>query len=274
MYAGDGAGAMGGKTLSGEPGRGSDADRTAGADALGRAASLAGIASSVATVAGTAQTLRSGDWLWVLSGGGTAVFLVYAAWRRHRVAMAASMLLLAVVALGGFLARSRVPAQASGTPPLAGGTAPVASTAGDSAVGSAGATSAGTPAMRTVEVTLPRHAAADVDPAGPPVVAGGQSGPTGSFDLYHDAGEVMADDIRTPDGMYGYPAATSPDSAYAICSDYTSPDPSHNAYQTDIGLYTGESFCFRTTGGKLAWATIEAVQPGTSTVVLQVRIWQ
>lgn len=190
----------GGKTLRTEPAPGKGSVRTADNDVLAKAASLAGIASSAVTVLGFAQTLRSGDGLWVLSGLGTAIFFLYAAWRRRGVAMTASALLLAVVA--------------------------------------------------------------------------GQIGATGRFDLYHDAGGVMSDVIRTPDGMYDYPAGSSPDSAYAICSDYTSPNPSYNAYETSAGLETGNAFCFRTTEGKLAWATIEAVQPGSYTAVLQVRIWQ
>jgi hypothetical protein len=93
------------------------------------------------------------------------------------------------------------------------------------------------------------------------------------FDLYHDAGEVMSDVIRAPAGMYVYPAGTSQDSAYAICSDYTSAASSDGAYEASAGLETGDAFCFRTTQGKLAWATVEAVQPNSYVAVLQVRIW-
>jgi hypothetical protein len=213
---------MGGNTLSGEPARGKGAAGTAGSDALGRAASLAGIVSGLVSVLGLAQALSSGGGLWVLSGLGTAIFFLYAAWRRHRVAMAASVLLLAVAALGGLLARPGAPARSAGAPSPAASSAPVAPSSG----AAASAAPAGTPPVRMVEVTLPRHAAVDLDAGAHPAPVAGQIGATGRFDLYHDAGEVMSDVIRTPGGMYGYPAGSSPDSAYAICSDYTSPNPS------------------------------------------------
>jgi hypothetical protein len=258
----------GGKTLRTEPAPGKGSVRTADNDVLGKAASLAGIASSAVTVLGFAQTLRSGDGLWVLSGLGTAIFFLYAAWRRRGVAMTASVLLLAVAVLGGLLAHLRVPAHAAGA--HASTAVPAVPSAGETFATAPG----GTPSARVIEVTLPRHAAVDLDSGTQPAVVADQIGATGRFDLYHDAGEVMSDVIRTPDGMYDYPAGSSPDSAYAICSDYTSPNPSYNAYETSAGVETGNAFCFRTTDGKLAWATIEAVQPGSYTAVLQVRIWQ
>jgi hypothetical protein len=257
---------MGGKTLSKESARaGAGAGREG--EALGKAASVAGIAASMVTVLGFAQTVNSGDGLWVLSGLGTAIFFLYAAWRRRVVAMVASVALLALVALGGLLAPFRSPAQPAGAP-----ASPVSAAAAPS-VASTATASAGTLTTRSVEITLPRHAAADLDSGAQPAVAAGQIGLTGDFDLYHDAGEVMSDVIRAPAGMYVYPAGTSPDSAYAICSDYTSAASSDGAYEASAGLETGDAFCFRTTQGKLAWATVEAVQPDSYVAVLQVRIW-
>jgi hypothetical protein len=61
--------------------------------------------------------------------------------------------------------------------------------------------------------------------------------------------------------------------AYAICSDYTGAAPSTNTYSPFVFVDTGTAFCFRTTAGKLAWATVEAIQPDTNTAVLQVFIW-
>jgi hypothetical protein len=104
-------------------------------------------------------------------------------------------------------------------------------------------------------------------------VVSGQIGLTGGFDLYHDAGEVMSDVIRASDGMYAYPPGASPDSAYALCADYTSPASTDGAYEAAAGLETGDAFRFRTTQGQLAWATVEAVQPDSYVAVLQVRIW-
>jgi hypothetical protein len=258
---------MGGKMPSGEPTSGQRATGTADGDALGKAANLAGIASGLVSVIGCAQALSSGDGLWVLSGVGSAIFLLYAAWRRHRVAMAASVLVLTVVALGGLVARFRVPARAGA--PAAVASSPVAQSSGVVAL----TAPAGTPPVRTVEFLLARHDAIDLDAGAQPTAVADQIGATGRFDLYHDAGEVMSDVIRTPSGMYEYPVGSSPDSAYSICSDDTSPNPSSGGYVTSVAVETGTSFCFRTSGGKLAFATIEGVQPDNSTAVLQVRIW-
>ena len=100
----------------------------------------------------------------------------------------------------------------------------------------------------------------------------GQIGATGSYDLYN-GGDGF---IYAHDGMYAYPYNTSPDSAYAICSDYTSANPSSNTYESKALNSTGVAFCFRTTAGKMAWATVtvEGVQSGTSgTAALQVYVW-
>jgi hypothetical protein len=122
------------------------------------------------------------------------------------------------------------------------------------------------------EVTLPRHSAVDVDQPNQPVVAD-QSGVTGIFDLFHDSGEVKSDTIRTHDGVYAYPAGKSTDAAYDVCSDYTSPNPSYNAYNPSAGVSIGGIFCFTTSDHRLAWASVESVQPDNFTTVLEVRVW-
>jgi hypothetical protein len=252
---------------------------------LGVAANLAGIAASLASVAGFLLSLRSGDGLWLLCGAGTAVFFLYAAWRRRRMAVAASAVILALVGAGGLLAHFHIlikPAVVSPspsahalavTPSVAPSGSPGTPSAAQSGIVSGPQPGTSTPPPRVLEVTLPRHAAVDVDSAGQPEVVDNQIGATGPYDLYHDAGEVMSDMIRAHDGVYIYPSATSPDSAYAICSDYTGPDPSANTYNPSVGIETGVAFCFRTSAGKLAWASIEAVQPDTYTTVLQVYVW-
>lgn len=264
---------MTGKSSSNDPAHRSGSRSTQ--EALGAAASLAGIAASLTSVAGFLLSLRSGDGLWLLCGLGTAAFFLYAAWRRHSMAVAASAVILTLVGIGGLLAHFRIligPAAASPSARVPAAAHSIAPGAPSSTPPGTQA-SANTPQPRVLEITLPRHAAVDLDSAGQPKVVNGQIGATGFYDLYHDAGEVMSDVIRTHDGVYAYPAGASPDSAYAICSDYTSADPSYNAYNPSAAVDTGATFCFRTTGGKLAWATIEAVQPDTYTAVLQVRIW-
>jgi hypothetical protein len=255
-------------------------------DALGVAANLAGIAASLASVIGFLLSLRSGDGLWLLCGLGTAVFFLYAAWRRRRLAVAASAVILALVGVGGLIAHFHVlvkPAAAAQSASAPTGGQSTAASAPSSALsvtqsgtGTPQATTpteASTPQPRIIEITLPRNAAVDLDTAGQPQVVDDQIGATGPYDLYHDASNGP-DAIRAQDGVYTYPVDTSPDSAYAICSDYTGPDPSENTYSPSFYIETGTAFCFRTTAGKMAWATIQAVQPVTNTAVLQVRVWE
>jgi hypothetical protein len=122
------------------------------------------------------------------------------------------------------------------------------------------------------EVTLPRHAAVDVDEPDQPVVAD-QSGVTGAFDLFHDSGAVRSDTIRTHDGVRSYPSGKSSEAAYDVCLDYTSPNPSYNSYNPSAGVSIGETFCFTTSDHRVAWARVESVQPDNFTAVLEVRVW-
>lgn len=131
---------------------------------------------------------------------------------------------------------------------------------------------AAAPAPRLIEVTLPRHAAVDLDRPGQRVVPG-QSGITGGFDLFHDAGRVMSDVIRAANGVYIYPAGKRPDDAYDVCADYTGPNPSYNAYNLVASVQTGVAFCFKTSGGLMAFATVNAVQPTSWVTTLAVRVW-
>src|ERR1700724_1466238 len=82
--SGQGAG-VADKTLGSDQVRRSGSRRTE--EALGIAERLPGIAASLATVAGFLLSLRSGDGLWLLCGLGTVAFLLYAAWRRHWMAV-------------------------------------------------------------------------------------------------------------------------------------------------------------------------------------------
>lgn len=260
---------MADKTLSSDPAHKNDSRRTE--DAPGAAASIAGIVASLASIAGFLQSLHSGDGLWLLCGLGTVTFLMYSAWRRRWIAVAVSVLILAMVGIGGLLVHVRMLAGSPVASPSAGVSTAAHSLAPAGSIASP--SGASSPQPRVLEIILPRHAAVDVDQAGQPSIIAGQFGATGPYDLYHDAGEVMSDTIRTHGGVYTYPVGSSPDSAYAICSDYTSTHPSYYAYNPSAPVQTGDTFCFRTTEGKLAWATVEAVQPDTYTAVLQIRIW-
>lgn len=126
------------------------------------------------------------------------------------------------------------------------------------------------------EVTVPRHAAVDVDSA-TPSVRDDQVGPTGAFDLYHDSGEVRTDNFQAHGGgdVFPYPsgASTAPAASYDVCKDYTGPSPSYNNPRQSAPIFVGAPFCFVTSSRHLAWASVEGVQDGNETAVVRVRVW-
>lgn len=237
-----------------------------------------GLAANVAGIVGALVSLRSGQLVWLLPSFAVAAYLLYAVWHRHWTAAGASLLVFVVLAGAGYIttADSRVPKPSPSATWMAGGGSTLAATvpAGPpSTVGPADpapSPGAGAP-PQVMEITLPRHAAVDVDRAGQPVVLN-QAGVTGAFDLYHDAGEVKSDSILTPDGLFSYPVGTGVDAAYPLCRGYLS-DPQTAGRQDGKGLYLDSAFCFRTSDGRVAWAKIVAVQSLDDTAVLSVRVW-
>ena len=198
-----------------------------------------GVAANVAGIVGALVSLRSGQLVWLLPSIAVAGYLLYAVWHRHWAAAGASLLVFVVLAGTGYITaadgraslgpspvvtRMGAGEPSAGQESTSGGGGP--SVAGSSAAASPPSTVSpapdGDPATtaagaqpRVMEITLPRHAAVDVDRPGQPVV-GNQAGVTGAFDLYHDAGEVRSDSILTPDGLFSYPIDSGVDALPAL----------------------------------------------------------
>ena len=124
---------------------------------------------------------------------------------------------------------------------------------------------------RVVKLDLPQHAAVDVD-AGTSQVLTDRDGLDDVTDMFHDSGSVLSDVLRTPNGVFGYPAGKSIQAAYEVCSDYTSPNPSYTAYQAVAAASTGNQFCFTTSAGRLGFVVVDGNRKD-GTVLLTVRVW-
>ncbi|MGC4855390.1 hypothetical protein ACLQ24_18865 [Micromonospora sp. DT4] len=216
----------------------------------------------------TAVLLLGGFWLW---------------YRRTRVAIA--LLAMGCLLLGGVVATQlRSP---STSPPAAGSTStspPAASsptgttsaaapppTTGPAAPSASQATPGPNPDVpRTLvdrSVVLPRAAAVDVDRPDQQVVTNHSDGATDGLDLYHDWGQSRSDNIQvanTP-SVYQY-SGGNPAQAYAGCVA--------SASGSARALFTpGAGWCFRTSEGRLGFATITNDSRADKAFVVHVVVW-
>ncbi|MET8086633.1 hypothetical protein [Micromonospora sp. NPDC005237] len=239
---------------------------------IGVVANVLGVVTAVESV------LRRDVLLFVLTL--TAVLLLAGFWlwyRRTRLAVA--LLTLGCLMLGGVVAtqlnrQSTSPptagaptgTSAAAPPPTTGPATPSASQATPTTGGTT-ATDPDTP--RTLvdrNVVLPRAAAVDVDRPDQQVVAHHSNGATDGLDLYHDWGQVRSDNIQVanPPNVYPY-SGGNPAQAYAGCvaSATGSARPSFTP---------GADFCFRTSEGRMGFATITTTRADQAFVV-HVVVW-
>ncbi|MET8282197.1 hypothetical protein [Micromonospora sp. NPDC005174] len=211
----------------------------------------------------TAVLLLGGFWLW-----------------RRRTRVAIAMLALGCLLLGGVLAtqlRHRsTPSSTAGSSSMPSPTgSPTSATAPPPTTGPAAPSpSQATPGAnpdtpRTLvdqTVVLPRSAAVDVDQRDQPVVPHHSDGATDGLDLYHDWGQVRSDNIQvanTP-SVYQY-SGGNPAQAYAGCVA--------SATGSARALFTpGADWCFRTSEGRLGFATITNTRADQAFVV-RVVVW-
>ncbi|MFG1649482.1 hypothetical protein ACGFIE_06120 [Micromonospora sp. NPDC049275] len=217
----------------------------------------------------TAVLLLAGFWLW---------------YRRTRLAIA--LLALGCLVLGGVVAtqlgRQSTPPPTAGsstaTPPTSApapaptttaAAAPLGSTPTQATTAPGGTTATDPDAPRTLvdrSVVLPRFAAVDVDRPEQQVVAKHSGGATDGLDLYHDWGQVRADNVRVANGPNVYPySGGNPAQAYAGCVA--------SAAGSALPSFTdGADFCFRTSEGRLGFATITDTRADQAFVV-HVVVW-
>ncbi|GAA2190864.1 hypothetical protein [Micromonospora lupini] len=245
---------------------------------IGVAANVLGVVTAVESV------LRRDVLLFVLTL--TAVLLLAGFWlwyRRTRLAIA--LLVLGCLLLGGVVATQlnrqstapptagssmvTPPTSAAAPPPTTAAAAPLGSTPTPATPTPGGTTATDPDAPRTLvdqSVVLPRFAAVDVDQPGQQVVAKHSDGPTDGLDLYHDWGPVRAANIQVANAPNVYPySGGNPAQAYAGC--VTSATGSARDSFTD-----GADFCFRTSEGRLGFATITNTRADQAFVV-HVVVW-
>ncbi|MGV9213823.1 hypothetical protein ACTFTM_18370 [Micromonospora sp. RB23] len=215
----------------------------------------------------------------------TAVLVLGAFWlwrRRTRVAIA--LLALGCLLLGGVLATqlrnpstpSPTAGSSSTSPPTAGGptgaatpgTSPAAPPTGQTTPTPGGTTDPDAPRTLVArDVVLPREAAVDVDKPDQQVVPHHSDGATDGLDLYHDWGDIRSDNIQVANAPNVYPySGGNPAQAYADC--VASATGSARASFTP-----GANWCFRTSEGRLGFATITNDSRADKAFVVHVVVW-
>ncbi|MEU4337958.1 hypothetical protein AB0F59_25445 [Micromonospora lupini] len=246
---------------------------------IGVVANVLGVVTAVESV------LRRDVLLFVLTL--TAVLLLAGFWlwyRRTRLAVA--LLALGCLLLGGVVATqlnrqsATQPTAGSSTatppasavapsPTTAAAAAPLGSTPTPATPTPGGTTATDPDAPRTLverSVVLPRFAAVDVDRPNQQVIAKHSDGATDGLDLYHDWGQVRSDNVQVANGPNVYPySGGNPAQAYAGC--VASATGSARASFTP-----GADFCFRTSEGRLGFATITNTRADQAFVVYVV-VW-
>lgn len=225
----------------------------------------------------TAVLLLGGFWLW-----------------RRQARVAITLLALGCLLLGGVLATQlRHPStpSPSADAPSASSSSAGAPTSSSTSGASTGATAVAAPspptspaappasqaasgsnpdAPRTLvvqDVVLPREAAVDVDRPDQRVVPHHFDGATDGLDLYHDWGDVRSDNVQVANAPNVYPySGGNPGQAYADC--VASATGSARASFTP-----GANWCFRTSEGRLGFATITNDSRADKAFVVHVVVW-
>ncbi|MFY1615750.1 hypothetical protein [Micromonospora sp. WMMD736] len=218
----------------------------------------------------TAVLLLGGFWLW-----------------RRQTRVAIALLAVGCVLLGGVLATQlhhpSTPSPAADAPSTSPSSAGAPSTSSPTAVAaSPPATSPAAPpasqaasgsnpdAPRTLvvqDVVLPREAAVDVDRPDQRVVTNHSDGATDGLDLYHDWGDIRSDNVQVANAPNVYPySGGNPGRAYADC--VASATGSARASFTP-----GANWCFRTSEGRLGFATITNDSRADKAFVVHVVVW-
>ncbi|MFE9188266.1 hypothetical protein ACFYL6_01520 [Micromonospora sp. NPDC007208] len=249
-----------------------------------RTLTVVGVAANVLGVVTAVEGVLRRDALLVALAL-TAVLLLGGFWFWYqRTRLAIALLALGCVLLGGVVATQL--GRGSTPPPAAGGTSTPTPSGGASPPSTAATPTVGpspTPATPTVNgtavvdpdaprvlvdrsVVLPRGAAVDVDRPDQQVVAKHTGGATDGLDLYHDWADIRSDNIQVanPPNVYQY-SGGDPRLAYAACAV-------GGSGSARASFTPGADFCFRTSEGRVGFATI--APPGKDQVfVVHVVVW-
>ncbi|WP_433124468.1 hypothetical protein ACQPWW_19465 [Micromonospora sp. CA-240977] len=251
-----------------------------------RTLTVVGVAANVLGVVTAVESVLRRDAL-LIALALTAVLLLGGFWFWYqRTRLAITLLALGCVLLGGVVAtqlgRSSAPPPVAGdastpTPSAVGGASPP-STAATPTVGgsptpatpSANGTAVVDPDTPRVlverNVMLPRAAAIDVDKPNQQVVVKHAGGATDGLDLYHDWADIRSDNIQVanPPNVYQF-SGGDPRRAYQDCAQ-------GGSGSARASFTPGADFCFRTSEGRVGFATI--APPGRDQVfVVHVVVW-
>ncbi|MFG2049186.1 hypothetical protein ACGFIW_17380 [Micromonospora sp. NPDC048935] len=244
---------------------------------------VVGVAANVLGVVTAVQSVLRRDALLIVLTL-TAVLLLGGFWFWYqRTRLAVALLALGCVLLGGVVA-TQLGRPSTPPPPAAGTSTPTPSASGDASPPStAVAATVGSSAPPTTppangvdpdaprvlvdrDVVLPRAAAIDVDQPGQQVVAKHAGGATDGLDLYHDWADIRSDNIQVanPPNVYQY-SGGDPSRAYQTCAQ-------GGSGSARASFTPGADFCFRTSEGRVGFATI--APPGRDQVfVVHVVVW-
>jgi hypothetical protein len=255
-------------------------------DSLQYAANLVTVASGVLS----AVTLLSGQFIWALPAVVVVAITFYSLrtrrWWSGVLGLAVVSLAAFAVAVSLYHRAEREPAAAApsvqgngrqtavSSASASAATSPPASTA-PQAIISSPANSA-PPTVLDNDVTLQRNAAADID-ASTPTVLENQAGADGNLDLYYDSSEGIGAIIaHDSEGIFELGAGVT--DAYGSCADKFDSGSSDSGHEQSVYASLGTEFCFRTSGGLMAYAVVAAVNPPGGqaiprTVTLHVTVW-
>ncbi len=215
---------------------------------------ILGIMASIVTVVGFVQTLRLGQLLWLgLAALAAFGFVGYLMWEKHwKIASFVLLSLAILLALGNLWQATHLPGSstadnAATTTGHTSDTNTAGSSSGATVTTSSSPTAASAIFVET-NLVIPRNAAVDVD-KNPVAIITDQQGLSGNdYDLYHYWGEVASDTLEAINAPNAYTVSSGNiEQLHVNC---------RQAIKTNSVYDSGQTFCFKTSGGRLGYIKV------------------
>lgn len=212
---------------------------------------------------GSVVGVALGQPLLVIGAVAALIFMIVALakhwWKTAVFSFAVVLVVVGVGTIGYFVQHDAATAKPGATTATHQSPATAASTSPSSV--------AGPKALLDKEVTLNRHDAVDVD-ANPPVVSTGQNGAVGDNDIYFDPAGLPGSLVAHDAEAVFFPATGVTD-FYHACSDQFDPSASDRDSGVAGFVSMGSGFCFKTSAGNMAYASVVAVNQPVSSEAAQ-----